>query len=882
MRAGTRKPVLRTDYQAPPFRIERISLWFDLAVESTEVEAQLDVRRAPQAQGVPLRLDGERLQLQSVSLNGRELRAGEFQVDESGLTLNAGQAASFVLTLRTRLQPHANSELLGLYESAGTLLTQCEAQGFRRITYFTDRPDVLARYTVCLRADRNRFPVLLSNGNLVKQGDLPDGRHFAIWDDPHPKPSYLFALVAGRLQSRESQVTTRSGRGVRLQLWADAADVARLEHAQHSLERAIAWDEARFGLELDLQRYMIVAVRDFNLGAMENKGLNLFSTRYVLADPTIATDVDYAEIEAVVGHEYFHNWTGNRVTCRDWFQLTLKEGLTVFRDQQFSADMGSAPVCRIADIRALRASQFPEDAGPLAHPVQPQRYLRIDNFYTATVYNKGAELIRMMHTLLGREGFRRGMDLYISRHDNSAATIPDFVAAMQDASGVDLGDFARWYHQAGTPEITIEDRYDPDSKSYELTVSQMTPPTPGQLEKQIVPIPIAMGLLGPNGDELPTRLTDEDAAHSGTRLLVNDQIRQTFRFVDVPARPTPSLLRGFSAPVKLQGVPLDRLKFLAIHDTDPVARWDAGQRAAIAVLLDRVALGQAGTPLPPLDADLIAAMRHTLADAVRDPAFAAEALALPSEATLADEMEVVDVEAIHAVREEARAAIAAALATALGETYRTLTDPGPYKTDGESIGRRALRNACLAYLAAGNPEGGARLAKAQFDAQQNMTDVLAALAVLTDIDCPERPAALGAFYERWQDDMLVVDKWFALQARSSLPGTIDALKALTQHPAFSRSNPNRLRALVGTFSQANPLHFHNASGSGYAFLAGEVLTLDPDNPQVAARMVQALGNWRRYDASRQALMKAQLQRIHDTPGLSTNTFEMVSKSLADA
>jgi aminopeptidase N len=642
------------------------------------------------------------------------------------------------------------------------------------------------------------------------------------------------------------------------------------------------WDEETYGLEYDLDVFNIVAVSDFNMGAMENKGLNIFNTRYVLAKPDTATDTDYENIEAVIGHEYFHNWTGDRVTCRDWFQLSLKEGLTVFRDQQFSADMGSAAVSRISDIRALRAAQFPEDAGPLAHPVQPQSYLRIDNFYTATVYNKGAELIRMMHTLLGREGFRRGMDLYIERHDNSAATIPDFVAAMQDASGVDLGEFARWYHQAGTPEITVEERYDAAAKSFELTVSQKTPPTPGQPVKEALPIPLAMGLIGPNGDEMPTTLAGEPAAQDGTRLLVCDQPCQTFRFVDVAAPPVPSLLRGFSAPVKLQGVPLDRLKFLAIHDTDPVARWDAGQRAAIAILLERVTLWRESTALPPLDADLVAAMRHTLADGARDQAFAADALSLPGEATLADEMTVVDVEAIHAVREDARSAIALALATELAAAYRGLADPGPYRTDGVSIGRRALRNRCLAYLATGDTQEGARLAAAQFDAQQDMTDVLAALAVLVNIDCPERATAFDVFYRRWETDPLVVDKWFALQAVSSLPGTIDAVKALTNHPAFTRANPNRVRALVGAFAQGNPLHFHDASGAGYAFLADEVLTLDPDNPQVAARMVQALGQWRRFDPARQTLMKAQLRRIHDAKGLSTNTFEMVSKSLADA
>jgi aminopeptidase N len=878
------RPTLLIEYRPPDFVIDRVELSFNLGEDETLVRSHLAVRRNPAAGApkAPLRLDGEELELVSIALDGAALVASRYRIEADGDLSILDPPDAFVLDIQVKIKPQLNTALSGLYTSGGNFCTQCEAEGFRRITWFLDRPDVSARYRVVIEADKARYPVLLSNGNPGEHGDLDGGRHFAVWDDPHPKPSYLFALVAGDLVAFRDEFTTRSGKIVPLAIWVRHGDEDKCAHAMASLKASMRWDEETYGLEYDLDVFNIVAVSDFNMGAMENKGLNIFNTRYVLAKPDTATDTDYENIEAVIGHEYFHNWTGDRVTCRDWFQLSLKEGLTVFRDQQFSADMGSAAVSRISDIRALRAAQFPEDAGPLAHPVQPQSYLRIDNFYTATVYNKGAELIRMMHTLLGREGFRRGMDLYIERHDNSAATIPDFVAAMQDASGVDLGEFARWYHQAGTPEITVEDRYDPASKSFELTVSQKTPPTPGQPEKQSLPIPIRVGLLGPNGDEMPTRLAGESAARDGTRLLVCDQPRQTFRFVDVAAPPVPSLLRGFSAPVKLQGVPLDRLKFLAIHDTDPVARWDAGQRAAIAVLLDRVAMWRAGTALPPLDPDLVAAMRHTLVDAARDCAFAAEALSLPGEATLADEMTVVDVEAIHAVREDARVAIAFALAAEFAEAYRGLADPGPYKTDGEAIGRRALRNVCLAYLATGDKAEGARFAKAQFDAQQNMTDVLAALAVLTDIDCPERAAALDAFYRRWQDDPLVVDKWFGLQARSSLPGTIDAVKALTHHPAFTRSNPNRLRALVGTFSQGNPLHFHDASGAGYQFLANEVLGLDPDNPQVAARMVQALGAWRRYDPARQALMTAQLQRIHDTKGLSTNTFEMVSKSLADA
>ena len=877
------KPMLLSEYRPPDFLIDRVDLYFHLGEDATEVASVLSVRRNPVAgtPNAPLRLDGEELELLAISLDKAELAPERYRIEADGGLVIPDVPDAFLLDILVRIKPQLNTALSGLYTSGGNFCTQCEAEGFRRITYFIDRPDVSARFWVRIVADKKRYPILLSNGNPGEAGSEGE-KHYITWDDPHPKPSYLFALVAGDLVALKDSFTTSSGREFALGIWVRRGDEDKCAHAMASLKASMRWDEETYGLEYDLDVFNIVAVSDFNMGAMENKGLNIFNTRYVLAQPETATDTDYENIESVIAHEYFHNWTGDRVTCRDWFQLSLKEGLTVFRDQQFSAAMGSAAVSRIADIRALRASQFPEDAGPLAHPVQPQSYLRIDNFYTATVYNKGAELIRMMHTLLGRDGFRRGMALYIERHDNSAATIPDFVAAMQDASGIDLSEFARWYHQAGTPEITVEDRYDPASKIFELTVSQKTPPTPGQTGKQPVPIPIAMGLIGPNGDEMPTRLDGETAARDGTRLLVCDQPRQIFRFVDVAAPPSPSLLRGFSAPVKLLGVPLDRLKFLAIHDTDPVARWDAGQRAAIAVLLERVALWRAGKTLPPLDADLVATLRHTLADAARDHAFAAEALMLPSEATLADEMAVVDVEAIHAVREEARSALAGSLATLLGETYRNLTDPSPYKTDGQAIGRRALRNLCLGYLAAGNPEGGARLAKAQFDAQQNMTDVLAALSVLADIDSTERRAALTDFYQRWRNDPLVVDKWFALQARSSLPGTIAAVRGLTRHSAFSRTNPNRLRALVGTFSQANQLHFHDAAGAGYQFLADEVLILDPDNPQVAARMVQALGQWRRFDPARQALMKAQLQRLHDRPGLSTNTFEMVSKSLAGA
>jgi aminopeptidase N len=878
------QPTRLADYRPPDFLVDAVDLVFELGETETRVASHITLRRNPRASspGAPLRLDGDELELIALALDEKPLGATDYRREPDGALVVPAVPDSFALDIETRINPAGNTALSGLYISGGNFCTQCEPEGFRRITYFLDRPDVMARYTVTIRADKARYPVLLSNGNPAGQGDLPGGRHWARWVDPHPKPAYLFALVAGDLVAFEDRFTTRSGREVPLGIWVRRGDEDKCGHAMESLKKAMRWDEEVFGLEYDLDVFNIVAVSDFNMGAMENKGLNIFNTRYVLAKPESATDTDYQGIEAVIAHEYFHNWTGDRVTCRDWFQLSLKEGLTVFRDQLFSADQGSPAVCRIGNIRTLRAAQFPEDAGPLAHPVQPQSYLRIDNFYTATVYNKGAEVIRMIHTLLGPQGFRRGMDLYIERNDNAAATIGDFVAAMQDAGGVDLSGFARWYEQAGTPEITIEDRYDEAARSYELSVAQRVPPTPGQPDKQPMPIPLAMGLLGPNGDELATRLDGDSEARAGTRVLACDEERQIFRFVDVPVPPVPSLLRNFSAPVKLQGAPIERLKFLALHDSDPVARWDAGQQVATRMLLDRVAACRHGRAMPRLDPDIVAAMRQTLTGADRDPAFAAEALALPSEANLADEMPVVAVEAIHAARDSARAALGRALAEPLSQNYRRLTDPGSYRIDGDSIGRRALRNVCLGYLAAGDRVEGARLAKAQFDAEANMTDVLAALASLIDIDCPERAAALDAFYRRWEADPLVIDKWFALQARSALPGTIEAVRALTHHPAFTRANPNRVRALIGTFSQANPLHFHAMSGEGYRFLADEVLLLDQPNPTTAARLVQPLGQWRRYDAARQGLMRAALDRILASPGLSPNTYEMVAKSLGVA
>jgi aminopeptidase N len=873
------QPTRLADYRPPAFVIDTVDLVFDLGEEKTSVKSRLSVRRNPAAaeRDAALKLDGKELELVSLALDGQSLGPNRYQQDAESLTIPSVPDA-FTLDIETRIEPQNNTVLAGLYKSGGNFCTQCEPEGFRRITYFIDRPDMMARYTTTILADKARYPVLLSNGNPVDRGESSGGRHWAKWVDPFPKPSYLFALVAGDLVPHRDSFTTSAGKTVPLAIWVRKGDEDKCAHAMESLKHAMRWDEEKFGLAYDLDVFNIVAVSDFNMGAMENKGLNVFNTKYVLAKPETATDVDFQGIESVIGHEYFHNWTGDRVTCRDWFQLSLKEGLTVYRDQEFSSDMGSRAVKRIADVRRLRAAQFPEDAGPLAHPVQPAQYLEIDNFYTATVYNKGAEIVRMIETLFGKPGFRKGMDLYFKRHDGQAVTIEDFVAAMADANGADLSHFLRWYKQAGTPELTVEDRYDPARKTYDLTIAQTTPPTPGQTEKEALVVPLAMGLIGRDGAEMPTRLEGEAEARRGTRLLLLKEARQSFRFTDVAAAPVPSLLRGFSAPVRIKGVPIERQKFLALHDTDPFARWEAAQQVATELLLGLAAAHRAGQALS-LDPDLIEEKRRVLADADRDLAFAAEAMALPSESFLGDQMAVVDVDAIHAARDFARAAIGKALSTELAATYDRLSDRGPYQSDGRSIGRRALRNVALSYLAAAQGEAGVARAKAQFDGGANMTDVLAALAVLSEIDHPARLAALQTFYETWKGDDLVVDKWFSLQAMSSLPGTLARVKELTHHPAFTIKNPNRMRALVGAFTQGNPLRFHDASGAGYAFLADQVATLDPLNPLMASRLVQPLGQWRRQDRSRQALMKRELERVLAMPTLSKNTYEMVTKSL---
>jgi aminopeptidase N len=878
----THQPILRQDYRPPAFLVDTVDLHVALHPTATRIRTRLAMRRNPAAEmAADLELDGEALTLIGAGLDGVALPPGRIRHLPSGGLRITGVPERFLLETVVETSPENNSELSGLYLSGGNFFTQCEAEGFRRITFFPDRPDVMARYTTTIEADRATCPVLLSNGNPAGAGELPEGRHWARWEDPHPKPSYLFALVAGDLVCVPDSFTTRSGRPVALGIYVRRGDEESCGHAMASLKASMTWDEDVYGLEYDLDVFNIAAVSDFNMGAMENKGLNVFNTKYILARPETATDMDYEGIETVVAHEYFHNWTGNRVTCRDWFQLSLKEGLTVFRDQQFSADQGSAAVKRLSDVRRLRAAQFPEDAGPLAHPVRPDSYVEINNFYTATVYQKGAEVVRMMRRLIGPANFRKGIDLYFARHDNQAVTIEDFVAAMQDASGIDLTRFSRWYAQAGTPELSVREAHDPKTGRYTLTLRQTVPATPGQPEKQPVPIPVAMGLLDPQGQPVPLRLSGESEGPT-ERVLLLEEAEQDFVFEGLPARPVPSLLRGFSAPVKLSGLGLGQLGFLAAHDPDAFVRWESAQQYATAEMLRLVGDFRAQRPLtlPGGLAEIVAAL---LDRAAEDPAFTAEALSLPSEDFVADQMPVADPEAIHAVRQFLREAIGTRFAPRFAALYREMDDAGPVRIDGPAIGRRALRNTALAYLslAEGTPGAeGLALAEAQFGAGRSMTEMLAALRILAESDSPARAKVLAAFHARWQRDDLVLDKWFALQAVSARADALQQVQALYRHPDFDLRNPNRVRALVGSFAAGNPVRFHDASGAGYRFLADAVIALDRVNTQVAARMVSPLGAWKRQDATRGALMRAELQRILAQPGLSKGTYEKVSKGLA--
>ena len=863
------------DYRPPDYRITAVTLEFDLDETETRVRSRLEIVRDGPA-GTPLVLDGEDLALASISIDGTPLGTNAYTVDDHGLRIpDLAEQASVEIV--TTCRPAENTRLEGLYVSSGTFCTQCEAEGFRRITYFLDRPDVMAVYSVTIRADANRAPVLLSNGNLVNEKVLDDGRHSATWHDPFPKPCYLFALVAGDLAKVEDTFVTASGRAVALRIFVEHGNEDRCAHALESLKRAMRWDEDVYGLEYDLDLFNIVAVSDFNMGAMENKSLNLFNAKYVLANPETATDADYALIEAIVAHEYFHNWTGNRVTCRDWFQLSLKEGLTVFRDQQFSADMGSAAVKRIEDVRQLRARQFPEDAGPLAHPVRPSSYIEINNFYTATVYEKGAEVIRMMHRVIGREKFRAGMDLYFQRHDGQAVTCDDFAAAMSDAAATNFTALKRWYGQAGTPEVQVSGSFDPDRHTYDLTVTQAVPATPGQARKQPMHIPLAVGLVGSDGNDLAPRL--DGGAPSTTKVLALTEARQTFCFTDIDEAPVPSLNRGFSAPV----IPTTDLgtaerAFLMANDNDPFNRWESGQQYATVLLLDMVSDIQAGRPVD-IDGAFIDALALTLDDSALDRALLAETLALPSEDTLAEHMPVVDVTAIHHARETLRGAIATRLSGDLEAIYRANQTNEPYQPDTKSAARRVLKNRALTYLDQAPDAARRGLVERQYHDADNMTDRMAALALLVDRAGPERGEALDDFHHRHGDNPLVIDKWFALQARSSRPDTLAAVIHLLDHPAFALNNPNKVRALIGAFVVGNPLHFHDQTGAGYRFLADQVIALNALNPQVAARLLPPLGRWRRFDEARQTRMKTELERILAVPSVSRDVYEIASKSL---
>jgi aminopeptidase N len=823
-------------------------------------------------------LDGQELELIGLALDGEALGSNRYQVDDDRLVVHDVPAA-FTLETAVRIRPEANTALEGLYVSNGVFCTQCEPEGFRKITYFPDRPDVTTRYRVRIEADQAAYPVLLANGNLIESGALEDRRHFALWEDPFPKPSYLFALVAGRLAKVDDRFTTRSGREVTLEIYTEPREIDKCAHAMASLKKAMRWDEDRFGLEYDLDRFMIVAVSDFNFGAMENKGLNIFNTKFVLARPETATDADYLGVESVIAHEYFHNWTGDRVTCRDWFQLSLKEGLTVFRDQEFTSDLHSRAVKRIADVRRLRATQFLEDAGPLAHPVRPDSYIEISNFYTTTVYEKGAELIRILHTLIGEAAFQRGMRIYFKRHDGQAVTCEDFVVAMEAASGRDLTRFRRWYAQAGTPRLTARGAHDPRARTYTLTVTQSTPPTPGQPDKQPLHIPLALGLLDPAGEPLPLWLEGEGAPAWTARVLELTEAEHRFTFTDVPAPPVASLLRGFSAPVILESDldDADR-RFLMAHDPDPFVRWESGQSYALKLMVGLVAERRAARELR-LDDGLADAFASILADPALDYAFVAQALMLPSETYVAEQMAEIDVDGIHEVREFLRTALGERLAGAWLESYRALQTNEPYRFEAAQVAKRTLKNLALAYLLAGGGEAGRSSCLAQFRAADNMTDVIAALGLLAESDLPERAAALADFYARWRDDALVVDKWFALQATAQRPDALEVVSALLQHEAFTLANPNRVRSLIGAFAQANPTGFHRADGAGYVLVADHVLLLDKRNPQVASRLAQAFGRWRRYDAKRQELMRAELERILRAEGLSRDVYEIASKSL---
>jgi aminopeptidase N len=876
MKTETPIPIRRQDYRPAPYRVARTELEFHLDETATRVYATLHIERQNDAIG-PLVLDGEHLKLLDIKLDGRPLPANAYEVTPEKLTIKNPPATRFRLDTAVEINPKANTALSGLYMSDGMFCTQCEAEGFRRITYSYDRPDNMSAYRVRMIADKASFPVLLSNGNPDGYTALPGGRHMAEWDDPFPKPSYLFALVAGDLAHAEDHYVTSSGRRVKLGIYVTHGNEDKVDFAMGALKRSMKWDEDAFGREYDLDVFNIVAVSAFNFGAMENKGLNIFNDKLILARPDTATDTDYDLIEAVVGHEYFHNWSGNRVTCRDWFQLSLKEGFTVFRDQSFSADMRSAAVERIGDVRALRARQFQEDGGPLAHPVRPDAYLTIDNFYTATVYEKGAELCRMVRTILGAEGFRKGSDLYFARHDGTAATCDDFIKAMEDANDVELTQFKLWYSQAGTPRVKARGKYDAATKTYEVTLEQHLGGTPGQKTKEPMHIPVSVGLVGRKSGR------DLNVTHEGdkatTHVLNLRKAKQTFKLTGVAEPVVPSIGRGFSAPVRFDvDTNGEDRAFLMAKDSDAFNRWEAGQSIATGSLLRMTKQVVAGKT-PEVDELYIDAFGELLRDARKDPSFTALAIQLPGEMELAQTIEDADPDAIHTARETLKKALASTHKGALREIYQSLKSNEPYSPDATSAGRRSLRNMCLRYLTAEDTKETRTLAFEQFRAADNMTDKIGGMAPLVDMDGDERDKALKQFYDQWKANPLVIDKWMSLQAMSCRPDTLAQVKALTKHAAFNIENPNRVRSLIGAFVMNNQLRFHALDGSGYAFLADNIVKLDKLNPQVAARLCGAFETWRRFDGKRQKLMREQLMRIKDAKNLSRNVQEITEKTL---
>ena len=874
------------DYQPPAWLVDTVDLQFVLNDTSTEVTATLALRRNPSLSPQPLILDGETLELVAISLNGQLLKSNRYELTESSLTLSDLPDECAITTV-TRINPAENTSLMGLYLSSGNFCTQCEAEGFRKITYFPDRPDVLSVYTVTILADKSRYPVLLSNGNPAGSGDAePDAqgnpRHYAIWHDPHPKPSYLFALVAGRLARIHDEFTTQSGKQVDINIYVEPHNSDKCEHAMRSITKAMRWDEQTYGREYDLEVFNVVAVDDFNMGAMENKGLNVFNSKYVLARPDTATDADYQGIEGVIGHEYFHNWSGNRVTCRDWFQLSLKEGFTVFRDQEFSADMSARGIKRIQDVNMLRSHQFREDAGPMAHPVRPDQYVEINNFYTLTVYEKGAEVVRMLYHLLGPEQFRRGTDLYFKRHDGQAVTTDDFVTALEDASGYDLKQFRLWYSTAGTPELSVTEDFDAASNAYSLVIEQHTPDTPGQKDKAPLHIPLSMGLMDDAGNDLPLRLKSESEGNDTTRVLHLKNRKDTFIFTGISARPVPSLLRSFSAPVKLKiNRSVDELCFLMAHDTDEFNRWDAAQTLAMQLMVEQFDSNEIQ-----VDPAFLEACGKILTNHEMKPALLAEILRLPTEGLLADQHAAADPDRIYQVRKTFRTTIAESLHQELLDRYQSLQERGEYSIEPEAMGKRALRNLCLGYLM--SPDRTAirdedfTLCVQQYELGNNMTDVIAALACLCNLEDPYREQALDSFQQKWQQEALVMDKWFSLQATSELQGTLARVQQLMRHQNFNIKNPNKVRSLIGAFANANPKHFHAADGSGYEFVAGRIIELDRINPQISARLTGVFSRWRQYEPGRQNIMQQQLRRILNADSLSKDVYEIASKSLADS